>query len=142
MPLWKRAWIVPCSAVAIATVCSGASMASAHQMPLLDTPDLSHTNRRAFFRARQDWELRQQDRRRAILRTQARCIRRARWSRELARCQHAFEHALQDLRLERRQAMQATIRRLQRNERRYDWRQSRREAGDEQRRRELDRRWN
>ena len=117
-------------------------MTSAHQMPGFETPELSRGNQRALFRARKDWELRQQDRRRAIVQTQTRCMRRARWSGDITRCQHAFEHALQDLRQERRDAMRAAIRRLQRDERRDRWRQSKREASDEERRREQDRRWN
>jgi len=121
LPLWKRPWILPCSALAMAALCGGAPMGMAHQMPHREITELSRSHRRALFRARKDWELRQQGRRRAIVRTQSRCIRRARRFRELARCQHAFDHAMQDLRREARQDMRATIRRLRRNERAANW---------------------
>lgn len=109
---WQRLVMVPCTALALASLQPFHPPAKAHSVNVSAATELNHAQRRALFRAEREWELNSFDRRRALWREERRCIRRAsrRWA--LQRCKDDYARALSRLESDRRRAMDEARRRL------------------------------
>ena len=118
---WQRLLMVPCTAVALASLQPLDPPAKAHALNVSTPTQLNHSQRRALFRAQREWELNSFDRRRAMWREERRCIRRAssRWA--LQRCKDDYARALNNLERDRRRAMNRARRRLGRTAVRPVW---------------------
>ena len=118
---WQRLLMVPCTAVALASLQPLDPPAKAHSLNVSTPTQLNHSQRRALFRVQREWELNSFDRRRAMWREERRCIRRAssRWA--LQRCKDDYARALNNLERDRRRAMNRARRRLGRTAVRPVW---------------------
>ena len=118
---WQRLLMVPCTAVALASLQPLDPPAKAHSLNVSTPTQLNHSQRRALFRAQREWELNSFDRRRAMGREERRCIRRAssRWA--LQRCKDDYARALNQLERDRRRAMDRARRRYDRTAGRPVW---------------------
>lgn len=118
---WQRLLMVPCTAVALASLQPLDPPAKAHSLNVSTPTQLNHSQRPALFRAQREWELNSFDRRRAMWREERRCIRRASSRRDLKRCKNDYARALNNLERDRRRAMDRARRRFGRTAGRPVW---------------------
>ena len=118
---WQRLLMVPCTAVALASLQPLDPPAKAHSLNVSTPTQLNHSQRPALFRAQREWELNSFDRRRAMWREERRCIRRASSRRDLKRCKNDYARALNQLERDRRRAMDRARRRFGRTAGRPVW---------------------
>lgn len=77
----------------------------AHDVESWKTMRHNHHHQDVLFQTRKDWELHNLSRRRELVRSVSRCMRRAWSTKALNRCERRFDRGLHELRRERKQAL-------------------------------------
>ena len=103
--LKQSLWCAPCAALAAMALTTVATPSQAHDRVSSNAGWHGQQHQHALFHTRKDWELRNLHRRRAIVRSASRCMRRAQSTRALKRCEHNFDQALSDFRHDRARAL-------------------------------------
>ena len=110
---WQRVVLIPCAALAAASLHAGSGQAEARRHGQPDQrPQLTQTQKQALFKVRRDWELRSYPQRLALLKNEQLCVKQADTSDAYRNCKRQQHQARRALHQQGREQLNAELKRL------------------------------
>lgn len=110
---WQRVLLIPCAALAAASLQAGRGQAEARRHVDHDQwPKLTQAQKQALFKVRRDWELRSYPQRLALLKNQQRCLKEAETIDSYRNCKRQQHQARRALHRQGRAQLNAERKRL------------------------------